>query len=104
MSGNNGWVGSNKPSFLKLISGMFGLKGTLGSPTSSASRIIWRRGNGVPPQYVASYLSEYQPQLGKVAAGLNTGTPPQSSKTMLRTLSGVLVSIVSILGRPLGVG
>src|SRR6266481_7244951 len=31
-------------------------------------------------------------------------TPPQSSKTMLRTLSGVLLSMVAMLGRPFGVG
>src|SRR5215468_6540934 len=31
-------------------------------------------------------------------------TPPQTSKTMLRTLSGVLLSMVAILGRPFGVG
>jgi hypothetical protein len=31
-------------------------------------------------------------------------TPPQSSKTMLRTLAGVMLSMVAMLGRPFGVG
>src|ERR1700722_15864335 len=100
MSGNNGWDGSNNPSFWKLISGMAGLP--LGSPVSLASRIIKRVVNGVPPQYVASYFAKYQGQLGMftgmflkspMTAGGPTPfgglgavpvTPPQSSKTILR--------------------
>src|SRR5262249_17525368 len=85
----------------------------------SASRIIKRLWNGVPPQYIASYLAKYHGQLGMftfwflkspmisgggAGLGANAVTPPQSSKTMFRTLSGVLLSMVAILGRPFGVG
>src|SRR5947208_15634819 len=102
MSGNNGWVASNNPCFLKLIR-IFGSLG-LGCPTSSASRIIRRSRNGAPPQYAASYFAKYQRQLGNDTFCLKSRTPPQFSKTTLRTASGVLLRIVSILGSPFGVG
>src|SRR5437667_8352296 len=101
MSGNNGWFASNNPSFLKLTRGIFGL--LLGCPTSSASRIIRRSRNGAPPQYAASYFAKYQPQLGNDTKSLKSLTPPQFSKTTLRTASGVVLSIVSMLGSPFGV-
>src|SRR5437588_11426409 len=103
MSGNNGWVGSNNPSFLKLTRGISGLSG-LGCPTASASRIIRRLRNGAPPQNSALYFAKNQPQLGNDTLGLNVGTPPQSSKMTLRTASGFLLRIVAMLGRPCGVG
>src|SRR6516225_3122572 len=103
MSGNNGSLRSNNPSFLKLTRGIAGL--LLGCPISSAFRIISRLYNGAPPQYVASYFAKYQPQLGNCSGGPWTaGLSPQISKTTLRTASGVLLSIVPMLGRPFGVG
>src|ERR1700746_1961617 len=102
MSGNNGWVAANNPSFLKLTRGIFGL--LLGCPTSSASRIIRRSRNGAPPQYAASYFAKYQPQLGNDTKSLKSLPPPQSSKATFRTASGVLLSMVSMLGRPFGLG
>src|SRR4029077_10185755 len=103
MSGNKGWVASNNPSFLKLT--RCAHPAAVHVPISSASRIIKRVVNGVPPQYIALYFAKYQSQLGKfkrVLKGPNCdggpvlppncapATPPQSSKTMLRTLSGTL--------------
>src|ERR1700731_146189 len=102
MSGNNGWGGADNPSFLKLMKGISCLP--VGSPTSSASRIIRRSRNLAPPQYASSYFAKYQPQLGNDTFCLKAGTPPQFSKATLRTASGVLLSIVSMLGRPFGVG
>src|SRR5205085_2967849 len=91
MSGNNGWVGSNNPSFLK--------------STSSASRIIRRLTNGAPPQYAASYSAKYRLQLGNDTFCWKAGTPPQFSKMTLRLVySFVSSSIVFMLGRPFGAG
>src|SRR3954462_1154891 len=81
MSGNNGWSGLNSPSFLKSIKGITSL--LLGFPLSSASRIISRTLKGAPPQYLASYLAKYQPQLGSRKFGssmLAPGLLPQISK------------------------
>src|SRR3954468_2184065 len=105
MSGNNGWSGLNSPSFLKSINGITSL--LLGFPLSSASRTISRTLKGAPPQYLASYLAKYQPQLGSRKFGspmLVPGLLPQISKATLRTAAGVFVSIVATLGRPWGTG
>src|SRR5215472_3785104 len=103
MSGNKGLVGSNNPSFLNLIRGTTLLP--VGTPTSSASRIISRAPNGAPPQYVALYFRKYHPQLGNRFSGVMKGlTSEQISNATLRTASGFLLSIVAMLGRPFGVG
>src|SRR5947209_9277207 len=105
MSANNGWSGANNPSFLKPTSGMAG--SGLGTPLSSSSRISNRFRTGLPPQYSASYFAKYQPQLGTRFSGMCIDVPsfwPQSSKATCRTAFGVLLSIVSTLGRPVGTG
>src|SRR3954468_11343391 len=105
MSGNSGWSGVNSPSFLKSTRGMFG--SLLGTPVSSASRIISKFRNGVPPQKLWSYLAKYQPQLGSRAAGDSIGAPifsPQISKATCRSAFGVVVSILSTVGSPDGTG
>src|SRR5918993_514066 len=105
MSANNGWSGLNNPSFWKSTSGIF--LSSLGFPLSSSSRISCRLLNGAPPQYSASYLAKYQPQLGSRKPGSSRIVPallPQISKATLRTASGFFSSIVAALGRPFGTG
>src|SRR4029434_2208951 len=104
MSSNNGWLGLNKPSFLKSISGIF--LSSFGFPLSSSSRNINKVLNGAPPQYLASYLVKYQPQLGSRKRGYCIMVPSmleQISKATWRRASGV-PSILATLGSPLGTG
>src|SRR5215470_4546966 len=113
MSSNNAWSGANNPSLVKSTRGILGSTGLLGTPISSASRIISRLLKGVPPQYVASYFAKYQPQLGSRFSGMSCigvpsiavpGALPQISKATWRTAFGVVLSIVSTLGRLVGTG
>src|SRR5208282_4414123 len=110
---NRGVFGSNKPPFAKLIRGMFTHAGESGavrqtgltSPVSSASRNRLRLRNCRPPQYAASYWLKYQPQVGRRwAPSPMFACAPHRSKSMLRTKLGVVLTIVLMLGNPLGGG
>jgi hypothetical protein len=58
----------------------------------------------------SEYFSKYQPRFRNCKAGRNVGScevpgkAPQISKATLRTASGVLLSIVAMLGRTCGAG
>src|SRR4051794_39218257 len=104
---NNGRSASNNPSFSNDTRGIFGSKGSLGTPLSSSSRKSNKLPRGRPPQYLSSYLAKYQPQLGSRFPDISKlvfAARPQSSKATVRTASGVLLSIVSTLGRLFGTG
>src|ERR1019366_686506 len=83
----------------------FGFGGLLGTPVSSASRIILRLLNGIPPQYLVSYLAAYHPHDGSRALGwVIPAFSPHSSKAISRIAFGEVVVIVAILGSPVGGG
>jgi hypothetical protein len=59
----------------------------------------------VPPQKFASYRSKYQPQVGnREENGCMKALCPQISKATLRTTFGGVLSMVSMLGIPVGTG